>query len=113
MSLVLAENFLKSSPKCLLACVSSGTRGKIQNGGFFWPKSVKNGHFCQKSHVLMVFDIYLQFLSLDLAENFVKSSPKCLLACVSSCTRGKIQNGGFFRPKSVKKWSFLPKNHVF
>ena len=31
LSLVLAENFLKSSPKCLLACVSSVTRGKIQN----------------------------------------------------------------------------------
>ena len=35
LSLALAENFLKSSPKCLLACVSCGTRGKIQNRGFF------------------------------------------------------------------------------
>ena len=35
LSLVSAENFLKSSPKCLLACVSSGTHGKIQNWRFF------------------------------------------------------------------------------
>ena len=49
MSLVLAESFLKSSPKCLLACVSSGTRGKIQNWGFFGQKVLKNCHFCQKS----------------------------------------------------------------
>ena len=42
MSLVLAENFLKSSPICLPACASSGTHGKIQNQGFFWPKSVRD-----------------------------------------------------------------------
>ena len=35
LSLVLAENFLKFSPKCLLASVSSGIRWKIQNRGFF------------------------------------------------------------------------------
>ena len=33
LSLVLAENFLKSSPKCLLACVSSGNHWKNQNLG--------------------------------------------------------------------------------
>ena len=48
LSLVLAENFLKSSPKCLLACLSSGTRGKVQNWGFFWPKSVKIWQFLTK-----------------------------------------------------------------
>ena len=45
LSLVLAENFLKPSPKCLLVCVSSGTCGKIQNWGFFGQKVSKNGHF--------------------------------------------------------------------
>ena len=38
LSLVLAENFLKFSPKRLLAYVSSGTRGKIQNWEFFGQK---------------------------------------------------------------------------
>ena len=52
LSLVLVENFLKSSPKCLLACVSSGTSGKIQNRGFF----------CRK--LLCVCCLFLQFLTL-------------------------------------------------
>ena len=52
-------NFLMSSPKYLLACVSSGTRGKIQNWGFFGKKSVKNGNFLAK----------IQFLKV-LANNF-------------------------------------------
>ena len=55
LSLVLAENFLKSSPNCLLACVSKGTHGKIQNWGFFLAKKVsKNGNFCQKFYFLKV-----------------------------------------------------------
>jgi len=43
--IILAEIFLKSSPKCLLACVSSGTSGKVQNLGFLGPKGVSFGHF--------------------------------------------------------------------
>ena len=27
--IILAENFLKGSPKCLLTCISSGVHGKI------------------------------------------------------------------------------------
>ena len=52
MSLVLAENFLKSSPKCLLACVSGGTHGKIHNRDFFRLKTVKNADdpFALPSH---------------------------------------------------------------
>ena len=71
---------------------------------------------CQKwsfFSFLKVFDKKLQFLSLVLAENFLKSSPKCLLACVSSGTRMKVQNWGFFWPESVKKWAFFAKNPVF
>jgi len=52
-------------------------------------------------------------LSLVLAENFLRSSPTCLLGWVSSGTRGKRQNSEFFWPKSVKKWPFLPKIQFF
>ena len=57
--------------------------------------------------------ILLQFLSLVLAENFLKFSPICLLACASSGTHGKIQNQGFLWPESLKKWPFLPKIQFF
>ena len=82
-------------------------------GDFFGQKVSKNGHFCQKSSFLKVFDQYLQFLSLVLAENFLKSSSKYLLVCASSGTCGKIQNWGFFWPKNVKKLPFLPKIQFF
>ena len=35
LSLVSSENFLKSSPMCLLVCRSSGIHGKVQNWRFF------------------------------------------------------------------------------
>ena len=45
MSLVLAANFLKSSSKCLLPFVSSGTRGKIHKLGIFGQKVSKKAIF--------------------------------------------------------------------
>ena len=110
----MAENFLKSSPKCLLACGSSGTRGKIQNWVFFWPKSVKKRPFFfpKIQFFFKVVDLLLQFLSLVLAENFLKSSPKCILACVSSSFRWKIRNWGFFGQK-VSKMAIFAKNPIF
>ena len=41
---------------CVYECASRGTRGKIQNGGFFRPKSVEKLPFCQKYSYLKVFD---------------------------------------------------------
>ena len=62
--------------------------------------------FCLKSKFLKVFDWWLQFLSLVLAENFLKSSPKCLLACVSSGTVGKFKIGDFLAKKCQKMGIF-------
>ena len=52
LSLVLAENLLKSSPMCLLACGSSGILWKSQNRGFLWPKIA----IFDKNPVLKDFD---------------------------------------------------------
>ena len=70
--------------------------------------TVKKWQFLPEILFLKVFDFQLQFLSLDLAENFLKSTPKCLLACVSG-THGKIQNWGFFAQK-VSKRAIFTKN---
>ena len=59
MSLVLAKNFLKFSLKCLLACMSSGIRRKIQNLGFFWSERGKIWLF------LADFGIFWQFLKYN------------------------------------------------
>ena len=59
-------------------------------------KSSKNGHFGQKSHFWKGFCWITSNLSLVLAENFLKPSPKCVLVCISTRTPGKIQNLRFF-----------------
>ena len=81
--------------------------------GIFLAKNCKKRANFARNPVFEVFLLITSIFDLDLAENFLKSSPKCLLACVSSGTRGKIQNWGFFWPKSVKKWPFLPKIQFF
>ena len=109
----MAENFLKSSPKYLLACASSGTHGKIRNWGYIWPKSVKKLPFFPKIQFFEGFGLITSILSLVLAENFLKSYPKYLLACASSGTRGKIQNWGFFGQKVTKNCHFSSKIQFF
>ena len=96
VSLVLAENFLKSSLKCLLACVSSGTHGKIQNWGFFGQKVSKNGHFCKKIQFLKVLSYNFNFLSLVLAQNFVKSIFLFYEGNKTIDTHQKVQNRGLW-----------------
>ena len=57
--------------------MSSGTRGKIQNFGFFWSKSGKFLPFLADFGIILaVFGVQLQFWSLVLAENFQKSTSK-------------------------------------
>ena len=96
---------------CLLACGSGGTLWKIQNWGFFWPKSVKKWPFLPKILFLGGFLPITSIFVISLDENSLKSSPKCLLACVSSGTRGKIQNWGFFGQKVSKNGHFCQKSN--
>ena len=63
--------------------------------------------------IFAVFGAKLQILSLFLADNFLKCSPKCLLACMSSGTRRKIQNLGFFWSERGKFWPFLADFGIF
>ena len=86
--------------------------GKFKIGDFFAKKCQKIVIFCQKSSFFEGFSLITSILSLVLAENFLKSSTKCLLACASSGIRGKIQNWGFFGQK-VSKIAIFAKNPVF
>ena len=72
--------------------------GKSKIGDFLAKKCQKMAIF-DKNLVFEGFWLINSILSLVLAENFLKSSPKSLLACVISSTHGKIQNRGFFGQK--------------
>ena len=63
MSLVLAENLLKSSLISLLVCVSSFTCGKIHNQEFFGQKVSKMAIFAKNS----VFEGFFSILNLKLS----------------------------------------------
>ena len=98
-SLVLAENFQKSTSKFVEGYMTTRTHEKIQNQG------LRSTFRSACAHVIVIFLHICSFWSITsnfiifLAENFLNRSPKCLLACMSSGTCGKIQNLGFYGPK--------------
>ena len=92
MSLVLAENFLKSSPKCFQAYVFSGTCGKSLIG-IFGPKWINFGHFLADFGIFLVL---LQFWSLVFAQIFLKPTLMFLEGYTTVRTHEKIQKQGIW-----------------
>ena len=83
---------------------------------------VKTKRFCQKissgENLWNSRNIELEnweiLLAGEIGKRWIFHLPETLeKTLVSSGTHGKIQNGGFFWPKSVKKWPFLPKIQFF
>ena len=92
---------------------AAGFPGWTFDWNIFW---IRNDAFARFFLMFLIFLEDCWLLSNDntyfpCVPSF-KSSRKCLLTCMSSGTRGKIQNLGFFGQK-VSKIAIFAKNLVF